>query len=191
MQPKLYLCQSEGRSAPLSACFYLEGNRELYGWRLHSKGHRFAAAFFMLENFYDSSKTALYRSVEDDVYGPWMSDYPRRNEEMRCPLPEPVQHELERLQSIFVQEWLFFENDPDAEHEIALYEKEHLSVHAVNVKFRKLSRLLRTQRRWEYRTSGFDLYLLDYLQKYLRFTEIPTGKEPGYSESRLRLQGPW
>jgi hypothetical protein len=191
MQPKIYLCQSEGRSAPLSACFYLESSRELYGWRLHSKGHRFAAAFFMLENFYESGKAALYRSVEDDVYGPWMSDYPRRPEEIRCPLPEPVQHELERRQFLFLQEWLFFENDPDAENEIALYDRQHLSIHAVNIKFRKLGRLARTQHRWEYRTPGFDPYLLDYLQKHLRFTDILTEKWPGFRESRLRLQGPW
>lgn len=191
MQPKIYLSQSEGRSAPLSGCFYLENGRELYGWHLQSKGHRFAAAFFMLENFYEPSKTALYRSVEDDVYGPWMSDSPRLGEEMRCPLPESVQHELERLQSIFVQEWLFFENDPDAEHEIALYDRAHLSVHAVNVKFRKLSRLVRTQRRWEYCTPGFNFHLLDYLQKYLRVTDILTEKWSGYSDSRLRLQSPW
>lgn len=189
MQPKIYLCQSEGRSAPFSACFYLEGNGELYGWRLYAKGHRFAAAFFMLENFYDSDRTVLYRSVEDDVYGAWMSDYPRRHEEIRCPLPDPVQHELERLQSLFVQEWLFFENDPEADQDISLYERQHLAVHAVNVKFRKLSRLVRTQRRWEYRMPGFDLHLLDYLHKHLRFTDILIEKWPGFSEDRLRLQG--
>ena len=191
MQPKIHLCQTTGRTASFSACFYFEAGGELYGWRLYSRGHRFAAAFFMLENFYFSSKPFLYRSVEDDVYGPWMIDYPRRREEIRCPLPDPVLHELERFQSIFVQEWLFFENDPDAEYEIELYEKRALAVNAVNIKFRKLSRLVKQKNGWEYSTPGFDMYVMEYLQKHFRFTDILIEKWTPPVQERLRMQGQW
>lgn len=191
MQPKIHICQSAGQASSLSACFYLETGGELYGWRLTSRGHRFAAAFFMLENFYNLNKPPLYRSVEDDVYGPWISDYPQRREEIRCPLPELVIHELERFQSIFVQEWLFFENDPDAEGEVALYEKQHFPVRAVNIKFRKLSRLLKQQSRWEYCTPGFDMYVPEYLQKHFRFTDIVIEKWMPPPQKQLSMQRQW
>jgi len=191
MQPTIYLCQSEASSPTVSACFYVESGDELYGWRLYSKSHRFGAAFFMLENFYADHKANLYRSVEDDVYGPWISDFPRRREEIRCPLPELLRHELERFQSVYVQEWFFFENDPDAESEISLYENHALPVCAVNIRFRKLSRLTKQQNRWEYRMPGFDRHVLDYMKKHFRFTEIVTEKWKPLPIDHRDMQRQW
>lgn len=172
MQPHIYLHRTEGRSGTITACFYFEAGKELYGWRLGGRGHRFAASFFMLENFYANDKAYLYRSLEDDVYGPWTIDYPRRYEEIRCPLPEAVQHELERIQSLFVEEWLFFENDPDAAEEIVAYERHGIALHAVNIKQRKLNRGGRSHGRWEYRTPGCDIHVVEYLRRNMGFNDI-------------------
>ena len=191
MQPTIYLCQSEASSPTVSACFYLEAGIEIYGWRIYSKKHRFGAAFFMLENFYAGQRANLYRSIENDVYGPWMSDCPRRYDPIRCPLPEMVRHELERFQSLFVQEWLFFENDPDADTEIEFYEKRSLPVCAVNIKFRKLSRLKKQQKTCEYRMPGFDVHVLDYLKKHLRFTDIVTQKLTLSPAAHLGMHRQW
>lgn len=176
MQPAAYLCHSLALPPTLATCFYLETGNEIHGWYLHSREHRFGAAFFMLENFYAPGPARLYRSMQDDVYGSWVSDYPRRRAELSCPLPEFFRHELERLQSLFVQEWLFFENDPAATSEIALYERHDLPVWAVNIKHRKLPRLSRQRFCRECRQAGFDMHVLEYLQKHLRVTEIETEK---------------
>ena len=191
MQPHIYLCQTEGSAGSVLACFYLEVDNEIYGWRISGRAHHFAAAFFMLEDFYNNELAALYRSVEDDVYGSWMVDIPRRRGEVRSPLPEPLLHELERLQSLFVQEWLFFENDPESAAEIAAYERHHLPVQAVNIRLRKLSRLALQGRRWEYRTPGFDKNVSDYLQKYIRATDIFIEKFDDSSRHRPYMQNQW
>lgn len=191
MQPRIYLCQTEGSNASVIACFYLEMANEIYGWRVSGSAHHFAAAFFMMEDFYESGHAVLYRSVEDDVYGPWMVDIPRRRGEVRSPLPEPILHELERLQSLFVQEWLFFENDPESENEIAAYERHHLPVQAVNIRLRKLGRLAHDGRGWEYRTPGFDKNVSEYLHKYMRDTDIFIEKLDHSPRQAAYMQNQW
>ena len=190
MQPAAYLCHSLALPPTLATCFYLETGNEIHGWYLHSREHRFGAAFFMLENFYAPGPARLYRSKQDDVYGPWVSDYPRRRAELSCPLPEFFRHELERLQSLFVQEWLFFENDPGATSEITLYERHDSPVCAVNIKHRKLHRLSRQRSCRECRLAGFDMHVLEYLQKHLRVTEIETEKWRPSLFQRTLLQSP-
>lgn len=191
MQPNIYLSQTEGRPGTAIACFYLEAGNEIYGWRISGKSHRFAAAFFMLENFYAADHGVLYRSVEDDVYGPWMIDSPRQQGEIRSPLPEFVRHELERIQSVFVQEWLFFENDPEAEAEIAAYDRQGLPIQAANIRLRKLSRFYRTANHWEYRTAGFDKNVSEYLQRHMRVTDILTQKWERPGDTRSYIPAQW
>lgn len=185
MQPNIYVSHTEGHPGTVTACFYLEAGKEIYGWRISGKSHRFAAAFFMLENFYADDHAVLYRSVEDDVYSPWMIDRPRQQGQIRSPLPEPISHELERLQSALVHEWLFFENDPEAEAEIAAYDRQGLATQAVNIRMRKLSRLYRAANRWEYRTAGFDKNVNDYLQKHIRVDDILTQTWERPAENRV------
>jgi len=177
MQPKININYTLGHFGSVSALFYVESETDVYGWRIQAKGHYFSAAFFMIENFYASRSTLLYRSLEDDVYGPWVTDFPPTGNEIRCPLPEPVRHELERIQSKFVEEWLFFENDPVAEPELAAYEKQQLSIHAVNVKSRKINRLEKRKTDWDHSTPGIDPNIIDFLQKYWRHDEKTTQPE--------------
>lgn len=146
----------------------------MYGWYSHAEKSDFSAAFFMLENFYVDRPSTLYRSVEDDVYGPWTSDSSSSGTEIRCPLPEPVRHELERIQSHFVDEWLFFENDPSALQELLAYARHRLLIHTVNVKSRKLNRLEKNNPNWEHKTPGIDSNLMDFVQKYWRINEKTT-----------------
>lgn len=171
MQPKVHVHYSPAKSGFVSAMFYIESETDVYGWHAEARGHHFSAAFFMIENFYTKRGTVLYRSVDDDVYGPWTIDMPAIGNEARCPLPEPVLHELERIQSQFVEEWLFFENDPDIEAELSAYRQRQLPVLALNVKSKKLKRLETKGHAFEHSTPGSNPSVLDYVQKYLRHNE--------------------
>ncbi|MDB5764448.1 MAG: hypothetical protein JWQ21_3443 [Herminiimonas sp.] len=171
MQPKTYICFTPAETSSVSALFHVESGMDIYGWRTDARGHCFSAAFFMLESFYATRGAVLYRSVEDDVYGPWITDFPLTDNEIRCPLPELVRHELERLQSQFVEEWLFFENDPAAIPESAVYRSHRLPVQAVNIRSSRLNRLGKNRSGWEYSTSGSDLNIIDFIEKYWRFNE--------------------
>lgn len=169
MQPKIYIRYLPNRPGSVWALFYIESDADLYGWCTEAAGPRFSASFFMIENFYTNRTTCLYRSVQDDVYGEWLEDAPRVMEGIRCPVPEPVRHELERIQSNFVEEWLFFATDPIVDTEFDAYRTHGFPIQAVNVKSRRLNRLDKASRYWVHNTPHMDLHVVEFLQKYGRF----------------------
>jgi len=171
MQPKIHVHYSPVKPGFVSAMFYIESETDVYGWYAEARGRHFSAAFFMVENFYTKRDTALYRSLEDDVYGPWMIDMPAAENEVRCPLPEPVRHELERMQSQFVEEWLFFENDPAVTAELAASRQQQMPILALNIKSKKFKRLEKNGVAFEHSTPGSNPSVLDFVQKYLRYSE--------------------
>lgn len=171
MQAKSYISYAPDRLGSVFALFYFESNADIYGWHIEAKSHYFSAAFFMIENFYADHATRLYRSVEDDVYGPWTTDLPPGKEEIRCPVPEPVGHELERMQSRFVEEWLFFSDDADTSAEQAAYQRLGLHPQEVNIRSRRLPRFEKAGRIWTYSTPGIDVTIVDLLRKYWRLSE--------------------
>jgi hypothetical protein len=171
MQPKFYISYARDKLGCVFALFYYESNADLYGWHIEAKGHYFSAAFFMIENFYTNRATRLYRSIQDDVYGPWITDYPPNRDEIRCPAPESVCHELERLQSMFVEEWLFFQDDPHIAAEVQSYQTHALPVQEVNIKWRRLNRFEKKEPHWTCMASGVDLNVVDLLRKYWRLSE--------------------
>lgn len=171
MQPKAYISYSPGKLGSVFALFYFESGADIYGWHIEARGLYFSAAFFMIENFYAESVPRLYRSVQDDVYGPWITDYPPTKDEIRCPVPESVSHELERLQSRFVEEWLFFNDDAHLDAELAAYHALGLPVHEVNIKSRRLPRLNKEAPNWTHMTPGIDTNVVQLLRKYWRLSE--------------------
>ncbi|HZW11600.1 MAG TPA: hypothetical protein VFF81_00220 [Noviherbaspirillum sp.] len=171
MQPKVYISDSPGNLGSVFALFYFESGVDLYGWHIEARSLYFSAAFFMVENFYADRSPRLYRSVQDDVYGPWTIDYPPTKDEIRCPVPESVGHELERIQSRFVEEWIFFKNDVRIEDELLAYEALGMPVHEVNIKARRLPRLHKENSTWTYMQPGIDLNVVQLLRKYWRLSE--------------------
>lgn len=171
MQPKAYISYSPGKLGSVFALFYFESGDDIYGWHIEARSLYFSAAFFMVEDFYANRSPRLYRSVEDDVYGPWTIDYPPTKDEIRCPAPESVGHELERIQSRFVEEWLFFKNDVHIEAELAAYESLGLPVQEVNIKSRRLQRLIKEGGTWTYMPPSIDLNVVQLLRKYWRLSE--------------------
>ena len=171
MQPKIYISYSPGKAGAVFALLYFESGADLYGWHIETRSVYFSAAFFMMENFYARHALHLYRSLQDDVYSPWVIDYPPASEKIRCPVPEPLSHELERIQSRFVEEWLFFSDDIHAKEEQAAYRALGLPVHEVNIKPRRLPRLLRDGSQWRYTPPGTDPNVVQVLRKYWRLSE--------------------
>lgn len=171
MQPKIYISYSPGKPGSIFALFYFECGDDIYGWHIEARSLYFSAAFFMVEHFYANRTPRLYRSVQDDVYGPWTIDYPPTRDEIRCPVPESAGHELERIQSRFIEEWLFFKNDVHIEMELTAYQTHHLPVQEVNIKSRRLHRLHKEGNCWTYMPTGIDLNVVQLLRKYWRLSE--------------------
>jgi hypothetical protein len=172
MQPKIYISYSREKSGEVFAFFYFESHADIYGWHIEAKGQYLSAAFFMIENFYAENATHLYRSIQDDVFGPWTIDYPpTKDEVIRCPVPEALSHELESLQSRFVEEWLIFRDDPHRSADIVALESHGLPVQDINISLRKLSRMDKSRPLWTYATPGVDRNVVDLLRKYWRLNE--------------------
>jgi hypothetical protein len=171
MQPKFYISYSPDKLGHVFALLEFGADADIYGWHLEAKNHYFSAAFFMIENFYADRATRLYRSIPDDVYGPWTVDYPPSKGEIRPPAPEWIGHELERLQSRFVEEWLLFEDDPHIEAETSAYLMRGLHLQAVNIRSKRLSRMERNGRTWTYMTPGMDINVVELLRKYWRLSD--------------------
>jgi hypothetical protein len=165
MQPKTAICYTPGTQADIATLFYVVSDTDIYGWYLQAQPVRFSAAYFMIEDFYADRSARLYRSVQDDVHGMWISDRSPNGSEIRCPIPEAVGHELERIQSWFVKEWVFFENDPAADLDSTLYERHGLPVAAVNIRYKRLNRLDRSNAGWSHASPGVDLNIVEFLQK--------------------------
>jgi hypothetical protein len=172
MQPKVHIVFSPGSACAVSTMFYVESGPDIFGWHAESIGNPFSAAYFMIENYYANSPTLLHRSLQDDLYGRWITDFPPSENAIRCPLPEPMQHKLERFQFDFVEDWLFFRIDPAAANEIEAYHKLQLSVQSINIKSRKLKRLHKAGATLTHTTPGTDLYIVDYLENHLRFRDM-------------------
>lgn len=163
MQPHTVLRFSNTAPGHLEAVFFLSELKDVYGWYAEAEGERQRAAFFMLENFYSERTPLFYRSVQDDVYGDWVRDLPYYDK-VRCPVPEPLRHELERLQSNFVDEWLFFPDDPAALAEARVFAERGLPIQSINIKSRRLSRMERVHGDWVYATAPADRPMLDFLE---------------------------
>jgi hypothetical protein len=171
MQPKVYISFMPSRPGSVFALFYLESGKDIYGWHIETREHYFSAAFFMIENFYARSQPHLYRSIEDDVYSPWVTDYPPAKNNIRCPVPERDTHDLERIQSRFVEDWLFFSDDIHMESEVTFYQAHGLPVHEVNIKSKRLQRLRKQGAHWVHASPGTDSNVVQLLRKYWRLSE--------------------
>lgn len=175
MQPKIYISHSPGRQGSIFALFYFEAGSDIHGWHIEARSGYFSAAFFMAENFYANKSLHLYRSIEDDVYGPWTIDCPPTRDDIRCPVPASVTHELERAQSQFVEEWLFFPSDNDIDFALSAHEAHEWPLKEVNIKPRRLQRLHKEGDHWTHASAGVDLNVVQLLRKYWRLNEkVPT-----------------
>jgi len=139
----------------MMAMFYVEQGRSVYGWYAGSCGGEYPMRFFALEDFYSAGGGAFYRSREDDVYGPWVRVVDKGDTDGEVPIdppapvPEPLPHELERLQDAFAREWLVLdEARPPA------------------LRAARLGRLRKGDPVWTVSSQGCDARVLGYLKRH-------------------------
>lgn len=166
--------------AGIAALLYLDRGSDVYGWFAQARGAHYSAAFFTIENFYAERTPLVCRSMEDDVHGLWERQLPPPVQEIRSPVPEALGHELERLQSAFVDEWLFFLVDPHSLSEVEHYRRAGLPLHAFNIRVRRLGKLsadgaarpsfsLPSHQQLSHQSVGTDPNIYDLLRKCWRF----------------------
>ena len=166
IEPTVHLAYAPRGAGLLCALFWFTKDDHVYGWFTGAKAHEFPAAFFMLEHYYSTRETVCYRSAQNDVYGNWLVATTARASpiDRPVPVPEPLCHQLERMQDAFVREWLFA---ADAEHEpeAAALRARELPLAALNIRPAKLNKLAAGAPTWTYSSSGADAHIVLYLSR--------------------------
>jgi len=163
IEPHVRLAYAPRGPGLLYAMMHFSEGADAYGWFIGCRDGEFVASYFMLQD-YRSRAPTLYRSAEDDVYGPWLLVKPDGESALPHPPPvhEPLCHELARLQNEFVRHWLFFDNDPDpqAPAEAQALRARELSVRQVNIRASRLNKLRTAPAVWRYDSPNADLDVL-------------------------------
>ena len=150
------------------ALFYLERGEDAYGWWIGARDSEYLSAYFKLEDFFSTKATRFFASEGSDLYGGWKHLYSARDTTLDKPVPveDAVAHELERVQGMFVAEWLFFGNDPNIATERAQYDGYNMPLGPVNIRAERLNKLDKHHAIWLYRSHDFQANVLTYLQRF-------------------------
>jgi hypothetical protein len=164
--PATHIAFAPRGAGVLCALFYFAREDDAYGWYTGSQHGEYPACFFMLEHFYSIHATALYRTHESDIYGDWFLEFPPIEQKLDRPLPvaEPICHELARLQSAFVRQWLFYRDIPGAEGQVAAYRAAELPLQGVNLRYERLNKLDKGDAVWIFSSHDIDLNVIEYLR---------------------------
>ena len=151
----------------LYAVLWFGDGPSVYGWYIGSRDGMPEASYFVLPDYYAAKPAVLYRSVEDDLRGPWLQVTKRGESELPHPppVPEALCHELARLQDEFIRHWLFFDDDPDSETQARALNARELSVRHVNIKPSRLGKLRTAPAVWRYDAPGADQNVLVHLSQ--------------------------
>lgn len=152
----------------MCAVVYFERGTDVAGWWLGARGYEYHSAFFRLGHFFSTKPTHCYATDGMDLYGGWTLLYTAREPVLDKPVPveDELAHELNRVQGMFVADWLFFEDDAELAVERAAYDKLSLPLQHVNVRSRRLDRFDQSQPVWLCHSHDCDLDVIDYLQQY-------------------------
>ncbi len=166
--PQSYIAYAPHGVGLMCAVAYFERDTDVVGWWTGACGYEYHSAYFKLEKFFSTKPTRFYATGGTDLYGGWKLLYSAREPVLDKPVPveEEVCHELDRVQGMFVTEWLFFEDDASAEAERKVYEELRLPLQHVNIRSKRLGKFDKSQPVWIYRSHDFDLDVIDYLQRY-------------------------
>jgi len=166
MQVHSYLATAPRAAGVVSALFYAVLGENACGWYTGSGEFGITSAFFALEQYYATQPTVYCRSASGDLRGAWIVETAPITTDIRCPLDEPVCHELARLQSEFVREWIWYAGEPGNGEESEAYRKLGLSPRPINIRASQLQRFDRSRAAWVYMTPGTDLNLVLAVKKH-------------------------
>jgi len=168
IEPKTFLAFAPRGPGLMCALFYFSDARSVYGWYTGSRGGEFPARFFMLEDYFTPHETRFYASVAHDVYSDWIRR--TKDGETRLdpppPVPEPLTHELARLQDAFAREWLVYDADAHAAEHATAYAARELSFGPVNIRADKLAKLRTDEAVWTYAAPDCDLNIVGSLRRH-------------------------
>jgi hypothetical protein len=152
----------------MCALFYIEKDLDIYGWWIGNRDTEYESAYFKLEDYFTRKPTQFYATEGDDLYAGWRYLYSAKDPVFDDPQPmeQQIAHELDRLQGIFVAEWLFFDHAVDQASEREAYDRMGFPVRYVNLRIDRLNHLDRDQPVWIYRSHDFDGGVLDYLARF-------------------------
>lgn len=181
--PQSYIAFAPFGVGLMAALVYIERGDDVYGWWIGARDCEYHSSFFKLENFFTTKPTRFYATEGMDLYRGWTTLYSARKSALdkAIPIDDEVSHELDRLQDMFVAEWLFFEDDADAEAERDAYDKMDFPLRHVNIRSTRLDKLGKSEAVWIYRSHGFDRDVIDYLERYwpLDYGAVQTEKAHG------------
>lgn len=151
----------------LYAMLWLEHEGHVLGWFIGDKDGEPVAAYFMLQGYYEAGTAPFLRTLQDDVFGPWVEatssgDAPRPQP---AAISEPMGHDLQRLQQEFSNHWLFFGDDPARRAEAAALVARELAVRRVNVRPERLDKFRHGAAVWRYDAPGADVHVLERLSR--------------------------
>ena len=133
IESHVHLAYAPRGAGVLYAVLWFAQQRDVYGWYIGSRGGVAEASYFMLPGYYSERGGTLYRSLQDDVYGPWAETRAGRTSGLpHPPVAEPLVHDLARLQDEFVRHWLFFDDEPGNQAEVRALAEHRLPLRHVN-----------------------------------------------------------
>ncbi len=151
----------------LYAVLWLEHKKDILGWFIGDKDGEPVAAYFLLQAYYEPGNPRYQRTLQDNVYGPWVEATPSGDAPRPQPvvISEPICHELQQLQQQFCQHWLFFGDDPARSAEAAALAARELAVRRVNIRPERLAKFHHGAAVWRYDAPGADLHVLERLSR--------------------------
>ena len=165
MQHECFLAYAPRGAGLLCAVTYVSGEPDIVGWFVGAKGNSYPSAYFRVENFFAAEQKRFWATAGSDIYGGWRYDYARGDSELDPtePVDDDLCHVLDRLEDVFVAEWLVFKGDLRFDVEKAVYAREGWVTSDVLIEHRKLAKFDREGPAWTFYSHGFNDEVLRYL----------------------------
>lgn len=176
IESHVHLAYAPRGAGLLYAVMWFAQRGDVYGWYVGMRDGVDECSYFMLPADTGDRPDVLYRSLEDDVRGPWVAmSAEGRGEPEPSPVPEALRAELSRLQQQFISGWLFFMGDPGADDEARALNEKGLPARHVNVKASRLGKLSMDPVTWRYDTPGTGTETLARLSRLWPLDERVSG----------------
>ena len=167
IEPHVHLAYAPRGAGLLYAVMWFTDGADVYGWFIGERDGEYLASYFILQDYHSRQSTRCFRSLEDDVNGGWLEcRWGREQPVDHSPVPEPMRHEMARLQDEFIRHWLFFRDDPTQHDEARALNARELSVRHVNIRASRLNKLKTGAAVWTYDSAGADVNVLVHLSRH-------------------------
>ena len=175
IEPHVHIAFAPRGAGVLCAAFWFVRGDHVYGWFTGARAYEHPASFFMLEDYYSTRDTVFCRSVQNDVYGAWVIASKHGESPIGPPGPVPADlcHELERIQDMFIREWLFYRDDAEHAQEADALRARELPILGVNLRPKKLNKLQTGQVVWTFSSPAADLNIINYMARRWTLDYLP------------------